>query len=153
MSAGEPVPGGYYAAPRVRPAVAFDELGFPIKPGVVTWLKVYATAMGVLYFLMFVFMVLAWVGIQISDPDEFETQDRVVLGMVFPVLGLISAALAGVFLAPLALPRKPWVWVYGIVLIAIGLSNCALWPATIPLIIFWIRPEVRRYYGLAVAGN
>ncbi|HEX8144020.1 MAG TPA: hypothetical protein VF553_15580 [Pyrinomonadaceae bacterium] len=42
---------------------------------------------------------------------------------------------------------KSWGWVYGIVLIAIGLTSCCLWPATIPLIIHWVKPEMKAFFG------
>jgi hypothetical protein len=42
---------------------------------------------------------------------------------------------------------KSWGWVFGIVLIAIGMTSCCLWPITIPLLIQWIKPEMKRAFG------
>jgi hypothetical protein len=41
---------------------------------------------------------------------------------------------------------KSWGWVFGIVLIAIGMTSCCLWPITIPLLIQWIKPEMKRVF-------
>jgi len=45
------------------------------------------------------------------------------------------------------LPRRPGVWVYDVVLIALGLTSACLWPITIPLLIFWIKPENKLWFG------
>jgi hypothetical protein len=62
-----------------------------------------------------------------------------VLGICVP---LCAAFTAGIFLKP-----APWVWVYDIVLIAIGLTSCLTMIASIPLLIQWLKPEVQRYFG------
>ena len=36
-------------------------------------------------------------------------------------------------------------WVYGIVVIALGIATCYFFPFSIPLLIFWIKPEVKAY--------
>jgi hypothetical protein len=33
------------------------------------------------------------------------------------------------------------------VLICIGMNSCCLLPASIPLLIFWIKPETKTYFG------
>ena len=42
------------------------------------------------------------------------------------------------------LPRKPWVWIYSLIIIGLGMTGCCL-PACIPILIFWIKPEVQIY--------
>ena len=49
--------------------------------------------------------------------------------------------------AALFLPKKPWVWVYGIVAVCVGLPNCCFLPLSIPVLIFWLRPETKQYFG------
>ncbi|HEX8773527.1 MAG TPA: hypothetical protein VF735_07940 [Pyrinomonadaceae bacterium] len=66
----------------------------------------------------------------------------------------IAFLLAGlVFAVPYAmgpfLKGKSWGWVFGIVLIAIGMTSCCLWPITIPLIVQWVKPEMKRLFGQA----
>ncbi|WP_211325572.1 hypothetical protein [Roseimicrobium gellanilyticum] len=49
-------------------------------------------------------------------------------------------------LPPLVSSPRPWVWAYSRVLICIGFTGCTL-PFFIPLLIFWLKPEVKAYYG------
>jgi hypothetical protein len=39
------------------------------------------------------------------------------------------------------------VWVFGLVLICLGLSSACCLPACIPLLIFWLKPEMKAFYG------
>ena len=64
--------------------------------------------------------------------------------VVFLIIGVI---LAPVYAGGLFLKGKSWGWVYGVVLIAIGMTSCCLWPVTIPLLIQWIKPEMKRMFG------
>lgn len=152
MSTGDRPPRNYYEAPRSRPAAEFDPFGSPVRPGVVTWFKVYATALGVLYLPVALFLGLAALGALVDESGQFNRQERVFYCVLFSVFSIILVVLAAVFLAPLVLPRKPWVWIYDIVLIALGLTSCALWPVCIPLMIFWLKPDCQRYYGRTTPG-
>jgi hypothetical protein len=51
-----------------------------------------------------------------------------------------------VFALPFVLPRRPWVWVYDMVVICIGLTSCCIMPAALPLLIYWIKPEVKAWF-------
>lgn len=107
------------------------------RPAVVIWFKLYCGLMALIY----IAAILISLSLALSG---FE-------GLVF---GVILAALSAVFVVvsalPIVLPARPWVWVYGIVLIALGMTSACLLPVCIPLLIFWIRPEVKRYYGKVV---
>ncbi|MGB7159266.1 MAG: hypothetical protein WBD40_14450 [Tepidisphaeraceae bacterium] len=59
-------------------------------------------------------------------------------------MGVPLAAVFGV--APF-LPRRPWVWIYDLVLICLGLTSICCMPATIPLLIFWLKPEAKAWFG------
>ena len=136
---GEPLPPPYgYAVPYAASAPAGP-------PGVLTWFKVYAVCMALLYALVIVGGVFFYVMADsfAADPEMGPEQARI-QGAVMAIIGL---PLAGLFAAGALLPRRPWVWIYNLVLIAIGLTSCCLWPATIPLLIFWIKPEARWWYG------
>jgi hypothetical protein len=67
------------------------------------------------------------------------------------VQAFILMALGLVLFVPFAiapfLPNKSWVWIYGIVMIGIGMTSLCCLPATIPLLIFWLKPETRQYFG------
>ena len=113
----------------------------PTAPPAYKWFVVYCVLMALLYLVTavmgIVFMVSA------PDPEMSPTESKV-MGVVIFVLGLG-------FLAPYAaapfLPRKSWVWVFGLVLICIGLSSACCLPVCIPLLIFWLKPEMKAFYG------
>jgi hypothetical protein len=116
----------------------------PEKPGVVTWFKVYAVAMAVLYLGLAAASVLLLIFAErmadsSTSATEWRVHGAVMLGMGIP--------LAGAFVVPLVVRKRPWVWIYDLVLICLGLTSCATWPATIPLLIFWIKPEVKAWFG------
>ena len=114
-------------------------------PAVLTWFKVYAVGMTLLYMLVIVAGVLIYVmADEFTGEPEMGPEEARIQGVVMIVVGVPLAAL---FAAGAVLPRRPWVWIYDIVLIAIGLTSCCLWPATIPLLIFWIKPEARGWFG------
>jgi hypothetical protein len=77
-----------------------------------------------------------------ESPAEF----WLVYGIVFIALGVFFAAVYG---AAFLLPRRPWAWIYHIVMIGIGLTSGCTMPAAIPLLIQWIKPETRAYFGRA----
>lgn len=114
----------------------------PPTPPVVTWFKVYAIFMAVVYAGVCVLGLAmltmpGFLGSAHSDPG------LLISGGVYAVLGLafgIPFALAPFF-------RQSWAWVYDLVLICVGMTSCACWPATIPLLIYWLKPEVKQHFG------
>ena len=60
-----------------------------------------------------------------------------VVGLVFTVPTLV--ALFG--------GRKPWVHTLGTVIIALGMINFCCLPVLIPLLIVWVKPETRCWFG------
>ena len=48
--------------------------------------------------------------------------------------------------APL-LPKRPWTWILGIVLIGLGLTSCLTLPFCIPLLLYWFKPENQIFFG------
>jgi hypothetical protein len=48
---------------------------------------------------------------------------------------------------PLFLKPKPRVWIYDLVIICLGTSSILFLPFCIPLIIFWVKPETRTWFG------
>ena len=110
-------------------------------PPVYKWFVAYCIVMALLYFglvitgIMFLFVE--------PDPEMSETE-AAFMSVVFIVIGLV-------FVVPHAaapfLPRTSWVWVFGLVLICFGLSSACCLPACIPLLIQWLKPEVKEFYG------
>lgn len=116
------------------------------RPSVWFWYVIYCVFMFFTYFLFCIYLYFL-----ITSEKEWVTSpfaDTIITRMEAAWSSLLggSAALAiGYIIAPF-LPRKPWVWVYGIVAICIGFSNCCLLPATIPILIFWLKPETKQFY-------
>lgn len=112
------------------------------QPAVMTWYKAYCVLMALLY-LMIVVAGIFLIIVAPSDRDMSAEEAQLMGGIMF-VTGI---ALAIPFLIGVFLPRKPWAWVFGLVLICIGLTSVCCLPATIPLLIHWIKPETKLYFG------
>ena len=118
----------------------------PTPPPVVRWFKVYCGAMAALY----LFCIAAGVAFLIFGPTLAKSPDDppaafwIAYGGIFSILG---ATLAAAFAAALFLKPKPWVWVYSVVLICLGMTSACCLPASIPLLLYWFKPEVQRTYG------
>ncbi|HEX2122748.1 MAG TPA: hypothetical protein VHL59_14015 [Thermoanaerobaculia bacterium] len=112
------------------------------QPPVVMWFKVYAVAMALLYIacsalgLAIIFFGHEW--------GEMPPGEAIFVGSIFAA---VSVPLIFVFGAAPFLPRRPWVWIYDLVLICAGFTGCCTLPFSIVLLIFWIRPETKAYFG------
>jgi len=111
-------------------------------PAVRFWVQVYNGCMVLLY-LGVLAMGIALV--VFSDDiaalaEEAPGFQAALMGTVYAVLGLL---LAGLFAVGLIWRRGNGAWIYQTVLIVIGLTSCITWPATIPLLIFWIKDRQR----------
>lgn len=114
-----------------------------MRPGVIPWFKAYAAFLALLYLAVIAFGVFV-----ATHPAEMEVSEEFgrVFGLTIAALGL---AFALGFAAGLFLPRRPWAWVYGLVLICIGLNGCTL-PFSAALLFFWIRPDAQAWFGREV---
>jgi hypothetical protein len=111
-------------------------------PAVWKWYVAYCVMMAVMYLL------LAGIGIclLVIDPSILEMEPTLakIQGVIF---GIMGAALLLPFAVAPFLPNRPWTWIYGMVLICVGLTGCCFWPASIPLLIFWLKPDCRTFFG------
>ena len=114
--------------------------GGQTAPAVVTWFKIYAAFMALLYFAVAAASLFFFFGVV----DEKDPGANMIAGVV--LLG-VGGVLFVAYVIPFFLRPRPGVWIYDIVLIAIGLTSCLTIPACIPLLIFWVRPETQRYFG------
>src|SRR5919205_60044 len=114
----------------------------PQKPPVWGWYVAFCVAMAVMW-LTLVIMGLSFI---LSDRSnrEMSQQDAQVMGLIFIVLG---GALTLLYAAAPFLPRRKWAWVLGLVLIVLSMSGTCCLPAAIPLIIWWVKPETKEYFG------
>ena len=112
------------------------------QPAAVLWFRVFAVAMAALYLLCIgVGLVILFFG---ESWLEMEHMDAFFLG---PVLIVLSVPFLIIYAAAVFLPRKPWVWIYDLVLIAGGFTSCCTLPFCVALLIFWLKPEVKAYFG------
>ena len=105
------------------------------------WFVVYCVLMALLYLMT---AVMGIVFLSVEPEREMSAEEATLMGVLFLILGLT-------FFVPFALapflPRKSWVWVFGLVLICIGLTSACCLPVCIPLLIFWLKPEMKAFYG------
>ncbi len=117
------------------------------RPKIWVWYLAYCGFMALVYFLCFVggiFMLLNadWLAAE-SDEDRVLF---VVQGILFSSLGAVLFALFAV--VPF-LPRKKGAWMYGFVTICLGMTSACCLPMTIPLIIFWIKDDTKRFFNVS----
>jgi hypothetical protein len=69
----------------------------------------------------------------------------------FWIVGLIYGGIGVVFFIPWMVAlfggRKPWVHTMGTVMIALGMTQICCLPILIPLLISWMKPETKRWFG------
>ena len=114
----------------------------PQKPPVWGWYVAFCVAMAIMW-LMLVILGLSFI---LSGPPnrEMSQRDAQFIGLIF--IGLGVGLMVPYAAAPL-LPRRRWVWVLGIALIILSMSGTCCLPAAIPLLIWWVKPETKEYFG------
>ena len=106
------------------------------KPEVIGWYKLFCIFMAIVYLLLIplgVFLV----------SQDYDDQEILVNGIILIMLGppfSIAFGLGAFW------DNKPWHWIYGLALIAISLSSCCCFPISIPLILYWLKPETKAYF-------
>ena len=110
-------------------------------PPVYKWFVAYCILMALLYLTT---AVMGIVFLFIEPDRDMSAAEARLMGAVFLILGL--AVFVPYAFAPF-LPRKSWVWVLGLVLICLGLTSACCLPVCIPLLIFWMKPETKAFYG------
>lgn len=84
----------------------------------------------------------------VLDPSLYEGEMDPMEARIQGVVMLIAGAVLFVpFLVAPFLPKKPWAWIYGIVMICFSMTSCCCLPASIPLLLFWIKPETKLFFG------
>ncbi len=113
------------------------------RPGVVVWARVYAIAFAVMYLLTTCFGVflLFMAGNLHGDREATAMIEGIVMLVLGPALMVLSIVAA-------AAPRKKWGWIVNVCLMGLGCTSCMCMPAAIPLLVFWLKPEAKRWYGM-----
>jgi len=108
---------------------------------VLWWFKVYCGFLCLLYLATAAFSLFFF----LDNPADRETLGAArFMGAVLLVVGLVFF---GACLVPLVLRPRPWLWVYDLVIICLGMTSACILPASVPLLIFWLKPEVKSYFG------
>lgn len=129
--------------PQIVDAHIVPATGMLPRPAVVGWFLIYCVAISVLYILVAAAGgALAYYAEQLSESEQ-ETTELRIQGVVYLSLGI---ALAVVHLIAPLLPRKKWSWLYGFAPIVIGLTSPCCLPMTLPLLLWWIKPETKQWF-------
>lgn len=111
-------------------------------PKVLLWFKIYAA------FLCFLYLAVASSSLFffLGDPADMEISatGAYLLGTLFLLMG---SMLFAVCLVPFLVAPRPWLWVYDLVIICLGLTSACFLPICIPLLIFWVKPDTKSYFG------
>ena len=106
------------------------------------WYRVYCA---VLVFLYLALTVLGVVLAIFQPPSrEYDAQEMFFVGIIYAIVGTVFFL---VFAVALFLPPKPYNWIVGIVMLAIGMTSCCFLPAVVPLFIYWMKPETKAFFG------
>lgn len=106
-------------------------------PKVIFWQKAFCVLVALLYLLM---LPLGIFLLEVSEGD-LESQ---INGIVIICMGPPLAILYGL---GFIWDHKPWHWIYGLVLICLSLSSCCCFPISIPLLIYWLKPETKAHFN------
>ncbi len=118
------------------------------KPKVIFWYRLYATGMFGLYFIILVAMILLAILVPFEELKHTEPDLPPIFFMIyFVAISSLSLVMAAVFALSFFLKNRPWTWVYHLVLICLGFGSPCCLPASIPLLIFWIKDDTRHYFG------
>lgn len=111
-------------------------------PPVIIWFKLYTGFLTLVYFALTVLsLVFFTVDPALLDASPSEAK---IIGLALLVIGGI---LFGVCLLPLIVQPRPWVWVYDLVVICLGMTSACFLPICIPLLIFWLKSDTKRYFN------
>jgi hypothetical protein len=106
------------------------------------WFVIFCVLLSLLYLTLIVIGIASLA----LDPRDLEMDfaEAKINGVVLIISGMFFIPFA---IAPF-LPKKSWVWVYGLILLILGsIGSCCFWPFTIPLIIQWVKPDIKHMFG------
>jgi hypothetical protein len=114
----------------------------PLPPAL-RWFRLYSLGLALVY----LGCVVASIAMALVDPAALDMSrpEQIVIATLLGALGLVFMLLFAV--APF-LPRRRWVWVYDLVLIAVGMTSPCCILASAPLLVLWIRADTRTAFGM-----
>ncbi|MGY8642773.1 MAG: hypothetical protein ACKVJU_16965 [Verrucomicrobiales bacterium] len=112
------------------------------RPSADKWFRIY---MGVSFVFLILLAIFCFAVPFIPFPD-MTADDKMMAKIMGPTYGVAMIISMGIFGVSLFTKPKPWTWVYNLVVICLGLTSCSM-IFCIPLLIFWLKPECKNYYG------
>ena len=108
------------------------------------WFVAYCAFLAIIY-LLFIALGIA---VLLGDPATFDVEPIEATGYAVFLVAIGLLLFIPFATAPF-LPKRPWVWTFDIVLIGFGMTSIITLPAAIPLLIFWLKPDTRVFFGKA----
>jgi Kef-type K+ transport system membrane component KefB len=134
------------------------------KPSVVRWYRLWCALFIPLWLGVVVYAVLKAKG-EVEDlgpftellvKDDQAARDALLAEEREEAIG--GAALGGIFLLfyifAACVPRRPWAWVVGMIaIIGTMFPFCLPAAGAVPLLVFWVKPETKRYFGRSAQAD
>lgn len=124
----------------------------PVTPAVWPWFATYCGVLAFLYFLVTALgLTFLFIDPSLLDtPGSTEKTSAMEMKLAAGIYTAIGLPLFLVYVTAPFLPKRPWVWIYDIVLIALSMSSLCCLPLGIPLLIFWLKDETKAYFNKPV---
>jgi hypothetical protein len=139
---GLPPPGPFVMPAGLPPGAEYSQE--ERAPEGVTYFRIYAI-------IMVVFSAITALGGLVVMFTPLFTSSMASSGVETWVAGMFYGGLGTAFFIPWVIAlfggRKPWVHTLGTVMIALGMTQICCLPILIPLLINWLKPETKRWYG------
>ncbi|HQW29895.1 MAG: hypothetical protein KA152_06265 [Verrucomicrobiales bacterium] len=113
-------------------------------PKVIVWFRVYCSILCFLYLVV----TVASAFLLSCDPStvEMSETEQLLVGALMLLMGLVLFIAS---LLPLILKPRRWLWMYDLIIICLGMTSACFLPACVPLLIFWMKPEVKKHFGVS----
>jgi hypothetical protein len=113
------------------------------QPKTVMWFRIYAGALAVTYALT---AVLGALMVLFGDnmPRHHQDLPAKLEGVLYMV---VAVPLCALFAVGVPSSRARWRWAFGFVLLAIGTMSCCCLPVVIPIMVMWLKPDVKEWFG------
>jgi hypothetical protein len=113
------------------------------RPVVILFYRAYAAMTVVMYVLGVAFFGLRQF---IAPLHARATGMPPIIVATFFAVGLVILLFGAFFAVAAMVPFKPWGWTVGLVAICLGLSSCLV-VFSVPLLIYWMKPETKAAFG------
>lgn len=111
-------------------------------PQVILWFKIYTGFLTFTYLFVVAFSIFLLFGDQ-SNTDMADAE-AFIMGSLLLAVGVVLFVIC---LLPLVLAPRPWLWTFNLVIICLGMSSACFLPVCVPLLIYWLKPEAKAFYG------